>query len=129
MNMRRFLFTVLICASPLSFASADVYTSVGKLEGNAVMGQETTFKIPYKWMAMQKRSGKIFYNIVGTDCNGVIDIGEHSAMLPVAGTADVTCTIKKSKVFKSDTVLQLYDGKTKKELSSHQTGDITVTTN
>lgn len=127
MKLRGILFFAgLFLLSSMSFASTNVYTISGKLEGTAVAGSETEFKINYKWLNNHARSGKVFYNVVGTDCKGSVDIDKHSALLPVAGELYVKCIFNKSAVFRSDTVLQLYDGSTKKEISNHETGAVIV---
>ncbi len=127
MNLRVYLCAMLLATSAMSYAGGGVYTTVSKLEGHAIVGQETIFKIDYKWLTDQKRSGKVFYNIVGTACKGEVAIDQHSGLLPVSGTLEIKCTLAKSAVFRSDTVLQLYDGSIKKERTMHQRGKVTVT--
>ncbi len=127
MNIQNVLCVGLLAVNAMSFASGGVYTTVTSLEGNAIVGQETTFKVKYKWWTDTERSGKVFYEVAGTNCNGEVDIDKHSGLLPVAGELDIKCTFDKSAVFQSDTYLQLYDGDIKKEVSDHKIGNITVT--
>ena len=118
---------MLASLTTMSFALGGVYTTVSSLDGNAVVGQEAAFKVKYRWFTDQERSGKVFYTVAGTNCNGSADIDRHSGLLPIFGELDIKCTFDKSAIFATDTVLQLYDGDTKKEVSEHQGGTITVT--
>lgn len=104
-----------------------VYTTVTKLEGKAVVGQEATFKIGYTWLTDGDRTGKITYSVADTNCHGDISIDKHAGLVPVAGETEVKCTFDKSAVFNSTTQLQLYDGDVEKETSDVETGEVTVT--
>ncbi len=128
MKFKTTLLTVLPLASVMSFASVNgAYTTVGPLQGNAVVGKEASFAVSYKWLTDKDRTGKIIYNVIGTDCHGSVDIDKHSGMLPVSGEVGIQCKFDKSAVFQTDTVLQLYEGDVEKEVSEHQAGNITVT--
>lgn len=127
MRTKNILLMALFSASAMSFASNGLYTTVGKLEGIAVVGKETNFKIKYKWFTDQERTGKVFYTVAGTSCNGSVDIDKHAGALPVSGELNVKCIFDKSAQFKSDVVLQLYDGNVEKEISKHSGGNVTVT--
>jgi hypothetical protein len=127
MKTQSFLGIMLFFIGAMSFASGGAYTTVGSLAGNAIVNQEAIFKVKYKWLSSGERSGKVFYAVAGTDCKGEVDIDRHSGLLPVAGELDIKCTFNQSAVFKSDTVLQLYAGAVKKEVSEHQSGQIIVT--
>lgn len=127
MRTKNILLIALLSTSAMSFASNGLYTTVDKLEGNAIIGKETTFKINYKWLTDQKRTGKVFYTVAGTSCNGSVDIDKHAGVLPVSGELNVKCIFDKSAQFKSDVVLQLYDGNVEKEVSKHSGGNVTVT--
>lgn len=68
-----------------------VYTTVTKLEGNVIVGQEATFKINYKWLTDGERSGKISYNVSNINCHGDIIIDKHAWLIPVAGETGIKC--------------------------------------
>lgn len=129
MKIRNILFASLLATSTMAFANNGVYTTVTPLAGNTVVGQESIFKVKYKWLTDKQRSGKLFYAVIGTNCKGQIDIDKHSGSLPVSGETSIKCTFTKSAVFKSDTFLQLYDETTKKEASEHEAGTVVVTDN
>ena len=127
LKTKNILVGLLTLTTMSSFATAGLYTTVGKLQGDAIVGQEATYKISYKWLTDTDRTGKIIYHITDTNCNGEIDIDKHSGFLPVSGEAEIKCKFDKSAVFISDTQLKLYDGQIDKEQSNVEQGKINVT--
>ena len=129
MKTKNILMVLLALTTISTFAVANsLYTSVGKLKGNAILGQTSTYKISYKWLTNTERSGKLIYHVTGTNCNGEVDIDKHSGLLPVSGEVEIKCIFDKSAVFLSDTQVKLYDtNKKDKEQSSVEHGKITVT--
>ena len=128
MKAKNLLVVFFILITMSSFATSNgLYTIISKLEGNAIVGKETTFKIHYSWLTDIDRTGKIIYHIIGTNCNGEINLNKRSGFIPVSGEAEIKCKFDRSAIFNSDTQLKLYDGHIDKEQSNIEHGKITVT--
>ena len=128
MKAKRLLVVFFTLITMSLFAKSNgLYTTVSNLQGNAIVGQETIFKIKYKWLTDTDRTGKIIYHIRDTNCNGEINLDKRSGFIPVSGEVEIKCKFGRSTVFTSDTQLKLYDGHIDKEQSNIEHGKITVT--